>query len=157
VIVDYMQLMRPEDPRSNRVEQVGQFSRGLKILARELNAPVIGISQLSRMPEQRPDKRPMLSDLRESGSIEQDADVVTFIYRDAIYNEEADPSEAELIVAKHRNGRVGKVNAVFLEQYPRFVDRARSGEPPVEQKAGEGPPLTDFSDSNGDLAEADEA
>jgi replicative DNA helicase len=156
VIVDYMQLMRPEDPRSNRVEQVGQFSRGLKILARELNAPVIGISQLSRMPEQRPDKRPMLSDLRESGSIEQDADVVTFIYRDAIYNEEADPSEAELIVAKHRNGRVGKVNAVFLEQYPRFVDRARSGEPPVEQKAGEGPPLTDFSDANGDLAEADE-
>jgi replicative DNA helicase len=98
----------------------------------------------------------MLSDLRESGSIEQDADVVTFIYRDAIYNEDADPSEAELIVAKHRNGRVGKVNAVFLEQYPRFVDRARSGEPPVEQRPGEGPPLSDLGDRD-DFAEADEA
>ena len=127
MIVDYLQLMRAEDPRANRVEQVGQFSRGLKILARELDVPVIGLSQLSRAPEQRPDKRPMLSDLRESGSIEQDADVVIFIYRDAIYNEDADPSEAELIVAKHRNGPIGKVDVVFLEQYPRFVDRARGG------------------------------
>ena len=146
VIVDYMQLMRPEDPRANRVEQVGQFSRGLKILARELNVPVIGLSQLSRAPEQRPDKRPMLSDLRESGSIEQDSDVVTFIYRDAIYNDEADPSEAELIVAKHRNGPIGKVDVVFLEQYPRFVDRARGGERPVEQRSGEGPPLVDLAE-----------
>ena len=286
VIVDYMQLMRPEDPRANRVEQVGQFSRGLKILARELNVPVIGLSQLSRAPEQRPDKRPMLSDLRESGclasdsrvympdhgsyariaelegksgfrilavdpesgrlerrrvtnafstgrrrvfslrtsrgdsiratsnhrfltrvgwrrldelragdalarpeslpsseiaweqvqsitpdgedevydltveglhsfvaedivvhnSIEQDSDVVTFIYRDSIYNQDADPSEAELIVAKHRNGPIGKVDVVFLEQYPRFVDRARGGERPIEQKAGEGGPLVDLAD-----------
>lgn len=286
VIVDYMQLMRPEDPRANRVEQVGQFSRGLKILARELNVPVIGLSQLSRNPEQRPDKRPMLSDLRESGclaagsrvympdqrtsvpigelegrsgfrvlaadidsgrleprkvtsafstghrpvfslrtshgrciratsnhrflaeagwrrldelatgdavavsdplsdaraewrrvdsiepdgeeevfdltvedlhsfvaedivvhnSIEQDSDVVTFIYRDAIYNDEADPSEAELIVAKHRNGPIGKVDVVFLEQYPRFADRARGGGRPIEQKAGEGGPLVDLAD-----------
>ena len=146
VIVDYIQLMRAEDPRSNRVEQVGQFSRGLKILARELNVPVIGLSQLSRAPEQRPDKRPMLSDLRESGSIEQDADVVTFIYRDAIYNEDADPSEAEFIVAKHRNGPIGKVDVVFLEQYPRFVDRARGGERPVEQRAGDGPPLMDVAE-----------
>src|SRR5919199_3666149 len=104
VIVDYMQLMRAEDPRANRVEQVGQFSRGLKILARELDVPVIGISQLSRAPELRPDKRPILSDLRESGNIEQDSDVVIFIYREAKYDEEADPSEAEFIVAKHRNG-----------------------------------------------------
>ena len=287
VIVDYMQLMRAEDPRANRVEQVGQFSRGLKILARELDVPVIGLSQLSRAPEQRPDKRPMLSDLRESGcltgdtrvflpeegrtsrigelegksgfdvlavdaasgelerrrvtnafatgcrqvfalrtsrrgrliratpnhrflttegwrrldalrvgdsiaasgnglasqvewdpvqsivavgeaevfdltveglhsfvaedivvhnSIEQDSDVVTFIYRDALYNDEADPSEAELIVAKHRNGPIGKVDVVFLEQYPRFVDRARGGERPIEQKAGEGGPLVDLAD-----------
>ena len=146
VIVDYIQLMRAEDPRSNRVEQVGQFSRGLKILARELDVPVIALSQLSRAPEQRPDKRPMLSDLRESGSIEQDADVVTFIYRDSIYNEDADPSEAELIVSKHRNGPIGKVDVVFLEQYPRFVDRARGSERPVEQRPGEGPPLVDIAE-----------
>jgi replicative DNA helicase len=148
VIVDYMQLMRAEDPRANRVEQVGQFSRGLKVLARELNVPVIGLSQLSRAPELRPDKRPMLSDLRESGSIEQDSDVVIFIYRDAVYDDDADPSEAELLVRKHRNGPVGDVPVVFLEQYPRFVDKAHSGttERPVEQPAGEGGPLVDLAD-----------
>src|SRR5262249_51371057 len=90
VIVDYLQLMRSDDPRANRVEQVAQFSRGLKILARELNVPVIGISQLSRAPEQRPDKRPILSDLRDSGAIEQDADVVGFLYRDDYYNAESE-------------------------------------------------------------------
>jgi replicative DNA helicase len=157
VIVDYMQLMRPEDPRINRVEQVSQISRGLKILAGELNVPVIALSQLSRAPEQRPDKRPMLSDLRESGQIEADSDVVMFIYRAAIYNDDADPSEAEFIVAKHRNGRIGKIDAVFLEQYPRFVDRARGNERPVEQRSGEGPPLADLGDTNGGFAEADEA
>jgi replicative DNA helicase len=157
VIVDYMQLMRPEDPRINRVEQVSQISRGLKILAGELNVPVIALSQLSRAPEQRPDKRPMLSDLRESGQIEADSDVVMFIYRDAIYNDDADPSEAEFIVAKHRNGRIGKIDAVFLEQYPRFVDRARGNERPVEQRSGEGPPLTDLDDTDGGFAAADEA
>jgi len=146
VIVDYIQLMRPEDTRVNRVEQVGQVSRGLKILARELGVPVIGVSQLSRAPEQRPDKRPMLSDLRESGSIEQDADVVTFIYRASKYDDDADPSEADLIVAKHRNGPTADVPVVFLEQYPRFVDRAGSGERPMEQKPGEGPPLIDLAE-----------
>ncbi|UJA18929.1 replicative DNA helicase [Thermoleophilia bacterium SCSIO 60948] len=137
VIVDYMQLMRPEDPKVNRVEQVGQISRGLKILAKELNVPVIGLSQLSRTPETRPDKRPILSDLRESGNIEQDADVVMFIYRDAVYNEEAEPSEAELIIAKHRNGPVGKVDLNFLGLYPLFGNPPGRGRdpgpmPPVE-------------------------
>jgi len=146
VIVDYMQLMRAEDPRVNRVEQVGQISRGLKILARELSLPVIGVSQLSRAPELRPDKRPILSDLRESGEIEQNADVVGFVYRASKYDEDADPSEADLIIAKHRNGPTGDVPVVFLEQYPRFVDRAGGSERPVEQKAGEGPPLIDLAE-----------
>src|SRR5919204_4317227 len=115
VIVDYLQLMRAEDPRANRVEQVSQFSRGLKILARELNVPVIGVSQLSRAPEQRPDKRPILSDLRESGQIEQDADVVAFIYRGEVYGDESvEEGTAELIVSKHRNGPIGKIQLVFL-------------------------------------------
>jgi replicative DNA helicase len=152
VIVDYIQLMRAEDSRAGRVEQVGQFSRGLKILARELQVPVIGLSQLSRAPEQRTENGrkgvPMLSDLRESGSIEQDADVVMFIYRESRYNDEADESEAELIVAKHRNGPIGNVPMVFLAQYPRFVDRARAGAggPPIVQPAGEGPPLAEAGD-----------
>ncbi len=154
VIVDYMQLMRSDDSRANRVEQVSQFSRGLKILARELAVPVIGISQLSRAPEQRPDKRPILSDLRESGAIEQDADVVGFLYRDDYYNAESeDPGGAELILAKHRNGPVGTVNLVFLEHYPKFADRAR-GEQPVEQPAGESPPAEDISEG-GQFADSD--
>ncbi len=128
VIVDYIQLMRAEDPRQGRVEQVGQMSRGLKILARELEVPVIGISQLSRAPEQRPDKVPILSDLRESGSIEQDADIVSFIYRDEYYNKEESerPGEADLIIAKHRNGPIGTVPLAFLEQFPRFANLARN-------------------------------
>jgi replicative DNA helicase len=146
VFVDYLQLMRTDDPRANRVEQVAQFSRGLKILARELAVPVIGVSQLSRAPEQRPDKRPILSDLRESGSIEQDADVVGFLYRDDYYNAESeDPGGAELIIAKHRNGPVGTVRLVFLEHYPKFADRAREDRP-VEQRAGEGPPMVDLAE-----------
>ena len=156
VIVDYMQLMRSDDARANRVEQVSQFSRGLKILARELAVPVIGISQLSRAPEQRPDKRPILSDLRESGAIEQDADVVGFLYRDDYYNQDSeDPGGAELILAKHRNGPVGTIRLVFLEHYPKFADRAR-GEAPVEQPAGEGPPIEDFAAPD-DVADAEEA
>jgi replicative DNA helicase len=154
VIVDYLQLMRSDDPRANRVEQVAQFSRGLKILARELHVPVIGISQLSRAPEQRPDKRPILSDLRESGAIEQDADLVGFLYRDDYYNAESeDPGGAELILAKHRNGPVGTVRLVFLEHYPKFADRARE-EKPVEQRAGEGPPLEDLPAPEQDAPDA---
>ena len=126
VIVDYIQLMRPEDPRQGRVEQVGQISRGLKILARELDIPVIGISQLSRAPEQRPDKRPILSDLRESGQLEQDSDVVGFIYRDEYYNGEESESQgvAELILAKHRNGPTDTVKLSWLKRYAKFTDLA---------------------------------
>jgi replicative DNA helicase len=127
VIVDYIQLMRPDDPRASRVEQVGQMSRGLKVLARELDVPVVALSQLSRAPEQRPDKVPMLADLRESGSIEQDADIVSFIYRDDYYDPDSDrPGEADLVVAKHRNGPIGKVQLVFQPQYPRFVSMSRA-------------------------------
>ncbi len=123
IIVDYIQLMRPEDARAGRVEQVGQMSRGLKVLARELEVPVIALSQLSRAPEQRPDKVPMLSDLRESGSIEQDADIVGFIYRDDYYNPESErQGEADLIIAKHRNGPIGKVPLAFQPEYPRFMN-----------------------------------
>src|SRR5918994_5269957 len=144
VIVDYLQLMRSDDARANRVEQVAQFSRGLKILARELDVPVIGISQLSRAPEQRPDKRPILSDLRESGAIEQDADLVGFLYRDEYYNPETeDPGIAELIIAKHRNGPIGTVKLAFLSHYPKFADPARE-ERPIEQRPGEGAPLGDL-------------
>jgi replicative DNA helicase len=158
VIVDYMQLMRSDDTRANRVEQVSQFSRGLKILARELAVPVIGISQLSRAPEQRPDKRPILSDLRESGAIEQDADVVGFLYRDDYYNADSeDPGGAELILAKHRNGPVGTVRLVFLEHYPKFADRARGEQQqPVEQPAGEAPPVGDIGGEGDQFADAEE-
>src|ERR671910_789979 len=141
VIVDYLQLMRPEDPRQNRVEQVGQISRGLKILARELDIPVLGISQLSRAPEQRPDKRPILSDLRESGNIEQDSDLVGFIYRDEYYDSESeDQGVAELILRKNRNGPTGTVRLAFLEHYPSFANLSRQ-ERPGEKKGGEGPPV----------------
>jgi replicative DNA helicase len=148
VVVDYLQLMRSDDPRANRVEQVAQFSRGLKILARELNVPVIGISQLSRAPEQRPDKRPILSDLRESGSIEQDADLVGFLYRDEYYNgdESEEPGIAELIIAKHRNGPIGTVKLAFLSHYPKFADPARDEPPAAQQPSGEGPPLEDMGE-----------
>ena len=120
LIIDYLQLMRPEDPRDGRVEQVGKISRGLKILARELDIPVIAISQLSRAVESRPDKRPMMADLRESGNIEQDADLVMFVYRDEYYNPETTekPGVAEVIIGKHRNGPVGLVELTFLEPLP---------------------------------------
>lgn len=127
VIVDYLQLMRAEDPSNNRVEQIGQISRGLKILARELEVPVIAVSQLSRAVEQRPDKRPILSDLRESGQIEQDADLVMFLYRHEYYDREDTErqGEGDVIIAKHRNGPVDKVTLAFLSQHPKFMTLAR--------------------------------
>jgi replicative DNA helicase len=136
VIVDYLQLMRPEHISDSRVEQIGQMSRGLKILARELHIPVIAVSQLSRAVEARPDKHPLLSDLRESGQIEQDADLVVFIYRDEYYNRDSEhPGEAELIVAKHRNGPVGKVELTFLERFPKFATlyREPAGTPSIPE------------------------
>jgi replicative DNA helicase len=127
VIVDYLQLLRAESRSENRAEVIGQMSRGLKMLARELKVPVIALSQLNRSVESRNPKIPMLSDLRESGAVEQDADVVIFIYRDDYYNGDTSehPGEADLIIAKNRNGPVGKVTLTFRPEYPRFMSYSR--------------------------------
>ncbi|MDQ3569223.1 MAG: replicative DNA helicase [Actinomycetota bacterium] len=126
VIVDYLQLMSSRARVENRQLEVSEISRNLKVLARELEVPVLALSQLSRNLETRADKRPLLADLRESGSIEQDADVVMFIYRDEIYNpESAERGTAEILVAKHRNGPTGKTELAFLGQYTRFANMAR--------------------------------
>ncbi len=126
IIVDYLQLMRHEGRVESRVEQVGQISRGLKGLARELNVPVIALSQLSRAVEQRGgEKKPILSDLRESGQIEQDSDLVMFIYREEYYEKESErPGEADIIIAKHRNGPIGDVVLTFQKEYPKFMNYA---------------------------------
>ncbi len=128
VIVDYLQLMTGRTRAESRQVEVSEISRGLKILARELDTPVIGLSQLSRALESRQDKRPMLADLRESGSLEQDADVVAFIYRDEVYNTESpDIGTAEIIVAKHRNGPTGTTRLAFVPHHTRFADMAQTG------------------------------
>jgi replicative DNA helicase len=125
VVVDYLQLMTSGTNPENRVQEVSQISRALKVLARDLDIPIVAMSQLSRAVEQRHDKRPILSDLRESGSLEQDADIVCFVYRDDYYNEDSpDPGVAELIVAKHRNGPTDKVKLSFISQYAKFADLA---------------------------------
>src|SRR3954465_15192695 len=126
IIIDYLQLLRPDAGTDNRVEQVGQMIRGLKILARELSVPVIALSQLSRAVEQRHDKKPILSDLRESGQIEQDADLVMFIYRDEYYTKDESEEQglAELLIAKHRNGGLGDVTLTFRKEYPKFLNYA---------------------------------
>jgi replicative DNA helicase len=129
VVVDYLQLMVGGDARNraeNRQQEIAEISRGLKVLARDLDVPVLAIAQLSRAVETRHDKRPLLSDLRDSGAIEQDADMVMFLYRDEYYNSESDDKGiAEVIVGKHRNGPTGKVQLAWMEQYTKFASLAR--------------------------------
>lgn len=126
IMVDYLQLMSSSTPVDGRVQEISQISRDLKTIAREFECPMIALSQLSRNVEQRPNKRPVNSDLRESGAIEQDADVIVFIYRDEVYNEDSqDKGVAEIIIGKQRNGPIGVSRLAFLDKYTRFENLAR--------------------------------
>ena len=126
IFIDYLQLMTGSGRSESRQQEISEISRSLKALARELHVPVVALSQLSRAVEQRPDHRPMLSDLRESGAIEQDADVVMFLYRDDYYNKDTEhPNEAEVIIAKQRNGPIGTVTLIWKPEYTKFVNAAR--------------------------------
>ena len=127
VIIDYLQLMTGGSRKQeSRQQEISEISRSLKALAREINAPVIALSQLSRACETRPDHRPMLSDLRESGAIEQDADVVMFLYRDDYYNKDTDKKNiSEVIIAKQRNGPIGTVELVWLPNYTKFANKEK--------------------------------
>jgi replicative DNA helicase len=127
IVVDYLQLMTSGQSVENRVQEVSQISRQLKVLARDLDVPVLALSQLSRAVEQRHDKRPILSDLRESGSLEQDSDLVIFIYRDEYYNPDETDQQglAEVIVSKHRNGPTDSLKLSFLKRYAKFADLAQ--------------------------------
>ena len=128
VIVDYLQLMQASTQGENRATEISEISRAMKSLAKELQVPVVALSQLNRSLEQRPNKRPVMSDLRESGAIEQDADVILFIYRDEVYNAETqDKGVAEIIISKQRNGPIGTVFLTFLGEFTRFENRAAPG------------------------------
>ena len=125
VVIDYLQLMHGEGKADSRQQEISNLSRYLKLLAREMDCPVIVLSQLSRAPEQRPNHRPILSDLRESGSIEQDADIVIFLYRDDYYNEDSDkPGVCEVNLAKHRSGPTGTIDLTWVARYTKFADKA---------------------------------
>ena len=128
IVVDYLQLMQSPEAGENRATEISNITRSLKGLAKELSVPVVALSQLNRSLEQRPNKRPVMSDLRESGAIEQDADVIFFIYRDEVYNEDSqDKGTAEIIIAKQRNGPIGKVRLTFLGEYTRFENYVSGG------------------------------
>jgi replicative DNA helicase len=131
VVVDYLQLMTSGRKVESRQQEVSEFSRSLKLLAKELDVPVVAISQLNRGPEQRTDKRPMLSDLRESGSLEQDSDVVILIHREEHYDKDARPGEADLIVAKHRNGPTATITVSFQGHYSRFTEMQNNYNTPI--------------------------
>jgi replicative DNA helicase len=139
-VLDYLQLMQVSGSSESRVNEISEISRSLKSLAKEMNVPVIALSQLNRNLEQRPNKRPMPSDLRESGAIEQDADIIMFIYRDEVYTPDSpDKGTAEIIIAKQRNGPIGMARLTFLGQYTRFENHVAN---PYAETAPAGPSLS---------------
>jgi replicative DNA helicase len=128
IVVDYLQLMSASGTGENRATEISEISRSLKALAKELSVPLIALSQLNRSLEQRPNKRPVMSDLRESGAIEQDADLILFIYRDEVYNPDTqEKGIAEIIIGKQRNGPIGTIRLTFLGEYTRFQNYANAG------------------------------